>query len=267
MAKSRKVDLMERGQLDHIIHEQGLGQLGFTQTGGPISGLTGVDYFVYGTITSFGQNVEGTAISGDSGIGSLFGGAASEILSEGISTTQTEVRMGVDLKVSEVATGRILIADSLTQTVKTGSKLNFGGLRQVDVSGDPFSDVQRVLAARIAEEIVTTLIPIKVIKVQSDGILILNYGEIFLQPGQQLVAFEVGESFVDPDTGETLGSEEIEIGRVEVTRVEAKFSRGRIVGEPFDATGTHLKKTDSRLKQKSQSQPQKQSNKSFLGEK
>ena len=91
-------------------------------------------------------------------------------------------------------------------------------------------------------------LPIKVIKVQKDGVLILNYGDIFLKPGQQLVAFEVGESFVDPDTGEVLGSEEMEIGRVEITRAEAKFSRAVVVGEQFSAQGTNLRKIKSQPK-------------------
>ncbi|MDE2724174.1 MAG: hypothetical protein OXI59_12435 [Gemmatimonadota bacterium] len=248
ISKTRKMDLMERRRLDVMLTEQTLGQIGYTDTGGAIGGLTGVDYYVYGTITSFGKDVNATVIDGNSGIGGLFGGTANKVLGSGIATAKTQVQMGVDLKVSEVATGKILIADSLTEKLKTGTAFSFGGISQVDTEGDPFSDVQRVLAARIAEEIVTTLIPIKVIKVQKDGVLILNYGDIFLKPGQQLVAFEVGESFVDPDTGEVLGSEEMEIGRVEITRAEAKFSRAVVVGEQFSAQGTNLRKIKSQPK-------------------
>lgn len=263
ITKTRKMDVMERGQLDVIIAEQGLGQFGYTNTGGQIGGLTGVDYYVYGTITSFGQDTKATVIDGNSGIGGLFGGTANKVLGAGIATAQSSVQMGVDLKVTAVATGKILIADSLSTTFKTGSAFTFGGITQVDGGGDPFSDVQRVLSAKIAEAIVTALIPIKVIKVQSDGILILNYGDIFLEPGQQLAAFEVGESFVDPDTGEVLGSEEVEIGKVEVTRTEAKFSRAVIVGEPFNAQGTNLRKIKSQPKKKEK----QKSNTQFWSEK
>ncbi|MDD9999980.1 MAG: hypothetical protein OXQ89_19735, partial [Rhodospirillaceae bacterium] len=72
--------------------------------------------------------------------------------------------------------------------------------------------------------------------------LIVNYGDAILAPGQQLVAFEVGEEFVDPDTGEVLGSEETEIGRVEITRAEARFSRAAIIGDPFNAQGATLRR-------------------------
>ena len=100
------------------------------------------------------------------------------------------------------------------------------GIERSETSADPFSDVQRIVAAKIMEKIVTERFPFKVIQVQADGTLILNYGDVFLAPGDQLALFEVGESFVDPDTGETLGSDETEIGLVEVTRSEPRFSSG-----------------------------------------
>ena len=243
ITKTGKMSVIERGQLDALLNEQALGQMGMTDSGGQIGGLKGVDYYVYGTITNFGQSESGLNVGSGSGVGSLFGGRASQAFGSGVSTASVAVQMGVDLKVSEVATGRIIIADALNATVQTGSAFSIGGIEQVSSSADPFSDVQRSLAASISEAIVTTFIPIKVIQVQGDGTLILNYGNVMLAPGQQLVAFEVGESFVDPDTGEVLGSEETEIGRVEITRAEARFSRGKIVGEAtFNAEGATLRR-------------------------
>ena len=99
-----------------------------------------------------------------------------------------------------------------------------------------------MLAARISEAIVTTRVPIKIVQVQDDGTSILNYGNVMLAPADRLTAFEVGESFVDPDTGEVLGSEEMEIGTVEITRSEPKFSRACIVGKAFDAQRATLKR-------------------------
>jgi len=243
ITKTGKMSVIERGQLDALLNEQALGTMGMTDSGGQIGGLKGVDYYVYGTITNFGQAQSGLEVGSDSGVGSLFGGRASQAFGSGVSTQNVSVQMGVDLKVSEVATGRIIIADALNATVQTGQAFSVGGIEQASASADPFSDVQRALAASISEAIVTTFIPIKVIQVQADGTLILNYGNVMLAPGQQLIAFEVGESFVDPDTGEVLGSEETEIGRVEITRAEARFSRAKIVGETtFNAEGATLRR-------------------------
>lgn len=244
IAKTGKMDVMERGQLDTIIAEQGLGEMGLTTSGGQVGGLTGVDYFVYGTITKFGAKESGMNISTDSGVGSLFGGKAKQAAGSGVSKGSVQTEMGVDLKVTDVSTGQIVIADHMEDSVREGSSFAVGGIQRAEASADPFADVQRKVAARISEAIVTTRIPIKVIQVQGDGTLILNYGNVFFTAGDQLAAFEVGESFVDPDTGETLGFEETEVGRVEITRSEPKFSRARVVGEPFQVVaGMTLKRS------------------------
>lgn len=125
--------------------------------------------------------------------------------------------------------GRIVLADNVEAEVQQGSAFSVGGIESTNASADPFADAQRVVAAKIAETIVTSRIPIKVIQVQGDGTLILNYGNVFFKPGDQLALFEVGESFVDPDTGEVLGAEETEIGRAEITRAEPRFSRARMM--------------------------------------
>lgn len=244
ISKTGKMDVMERGQLDTIIAEQGLGEMGLTTSGGRVGGLTGVDYFVYGTITKFGARESGTSIGTDTGVGSLFGSRTRQAAGAGVSKGSVETEMGVDLKVTNTSNGQIVMADHVEDSVKAGSSFAVGGIQRAEASADPFADVQRKVAARISEAIVTARIPIKVIQVQGDGTLILNYGNVFFAAGDQLAAFEVGESFVDPDTGEVLGSEETEVGRVEITRSEQKFSRARVVGEPFQvAAGMTLKRS------------------------
>ena len=241
--KSGKMDVMEREQIDAVITEQALGEMGLTTAGGQIGGLTGVDYYVYGTITRFGASASGFEVSGGSGIGRLANRRSRGLLGSGVSKSSVETEMGVDLKVTDVATGHIVIADAVSSSVQQGSSFSIGGIRRGEVSGDPFADVQEIVAARIAEAIVTSRIPIKVIQVQSDGTLILNYGEVFFAPGDRLAAFSVGEAIVDPDTGEVLGAEETPAGMVEITRVEPRFSRAIPVGDgSLIGQGTTLKR-------------------------
>ncbi len=72
-------------------------------------------------------------------------------------------------------------------------------------TADPFAEVQRIVARKISEKIVTSKFPIKVINVQSDGNLIINYGDVFFKQGDKLSLFKTtGEAFVDPDTGEII---------------------------------------------------------------
>ncbi|MCY3927209.1 MAG: hypothetical protein OXG81_02905 [Acidobacteria bacterium] len=229
ITKTGKMDVMERMRLDSVLQEQGLSEVGLTTSGGGLGGLTGVDYYVYGTVTRFGAKQSGFSVSGRSGVGGLVNRRARGALGGGVSKSNVETEMGVDLKVTEVASGHIVVADSVSSSVKQGSAISVGGIQKAEASGDPFADVQQVVAAKIAEAIVTSRIPIKVIQVQADGTLILNYGDVFFGPGDRLAAFSVGESFVDPDTGEVLGAEETEIGVIEITRAEPRFSRAKTV--------------------------------------
>jgi len=240
--KTRKMDVMERAQLDAVFAEQGLGQVGLTESGGEVGGLIGLDYLIYGTITKFGTSESGFSVSTGG-----FGSKAKKVFGKGVSTAKVVTEMAVDLKVTDVASGKILISDTAEASVKSGEAFSVGGVQSAKGSGDPFADVQRVVAARIAEVIVTARTPVKVIKVQKDGTLILNYGNIFFKPGDTLAVFEVGEAFEDPDTGEILGAEETELGLVEIIRSQAKFSRAKIVSEEkFDVKkGSTLKRVVS----------------------
>lgn len=220
IAKTGKMDVMERGALDQLLTEQGLTEVGLTTSGGSFGNLTGVDYYVYGTITRFGAKQSGFSLSDGQQ-----GGRGGSL----ISRNRVETEMGVDLKVTDVETGHIVIADSVSSTVKQGGGFSVAGFSKAKDSGDPFADVQSAVAAKIAEAIVTSRIPIKVIQIQDDGTLIVNYGNVFFSGGEQLAAFKVGESFVDPDTGEVLGAEETHVGTIQVTRVEPRFSRAKTI--------------------------------------
>lgn len=229
IVKSGKMDVMERGRMDAVLSEQVLAQQGITDGGGHVGGLVGIDYTIYGTITKFGVTESGLNVSSNKGVGSLLGGTARRGLGGGFRSQRVTTAMGVDLRVTDTRLGRIVLADNVEADVQQGSAFSVGGIESANASADPFADVQRVVAAKIAEAIVTSRIPIKVIQVQGDGTLILNYGNVFFKQGDQLALFEVGESFVDPDTGEVLGAEETEIGRAEISRAEARFSRARMM--------------------------------------
>ena len=240
--KTGKMDVMERSQVDKVLTEQGLGEMGLTDSGGTMGGLKGIDYMVYGTITRFGSQEKNISISTSQGIGRALGSR-----SGGLSSSKRSISMGIDLKLTDVSTGQIRLADEVSATIQEGSAFSVGGVSSSGGSADPFADVQRIVAAKIAEAVVTTKFPFKVIAVQSDGTLVLNYGNVFLKSGDVLAAFSVGESFVDPDTGEVLGSEQTEIGSIQITSSETRLSRATIVsGDPdLFQTGTQLKRSQT----------------------
>ena len=250
IVKTRRMTVMERTRMNTLLQEQVISESGLVEDGPNLGGLQGVDYIVYGSITKFGQSTSGLQISSDRGVGSLLGRRARQAADGGLSTGKTAVEMEVDLKITDAQTSEIVIADYVGATVQTGQAFSIGGITSGGSSADPFADVQRVVAAKIAEAVVTSKFPVKVARVQGDGTIILNYGNVFFAPEDQLIAFEVGEEFVDPDTGIVLGAEETEIGRIEIVSSDTNISRARVFGEPFNiSVGSVVKRAKEKLQE------------------
>lgn len=84
------------------------------------------------------------------------------------------------------------------------------------------------LSLKITNAAVGYIFPILVMQVRGDDIFI-NRGEgagINLNEEYQL--FSVGEELIDPETKESLGSEEIYLGPVKIVRINPKFSIARV---------------------------------------
>jgi len=73
------------------------------------------------------------------------------------------------------------------------------------------------------------LFPLKIIKITGDKVYINRGAGVSFKVGDILTVMAQGEGLVDPDTGESLGSAEEEVGRVEVATVQKKFSTAKIV--------------------------------------
>ena len=102
------------------------------------------------------------------------------------------------------------------------------GLALGGEEADPLGEVQRLTANAVASLLAMEIFPIKVINV-SKGQAYVNYGPPSVEKGMYLQIIELGEGFMDPDTGEMLGQDETYIGAVKITDVKSKFSIGTII--------------------------------------
>ncbi len=62
-----------------------------------------------------------------------------------------------------------------------------------------------------------------------------------MSTGATYTVYGVGEELIDPTTGLSLGKEESKIGRIEVTSVEEKFSKAKILEGSGFKTGDVVK--------------------------
>ena len=72
------------------------------------------------------------------------------------------------------------------------------------------------------------IFPIKVINV-SKGQAYVNYGPPSVNKGNVFKVVELGEGFMDPDTGEMLGQDETYMGAIEIVDAKSKYSIGNII--------------------------------------
>ncbi len=209
ISQTNKFELMERSRMDDLLGEQALSAGGLTQGSGQIGGLSGVDYLVYGSITKLGTKSDAVAIGGLAG-----GGQKAE--------------MSVDIRIVDTSTGSIRISKTVQKQASSGSAFAMEGFAVGGEEADPLGEVQRLTANAVASLIAMDIFPIKVINV-SKGQAYVNYGPPSVDKGMYLQIIELGEGFMDPDTGEMLGQDETYIGAVKITDVKSKFSIGTIL--------------------------------------
>lgn len=226
LVKTNKFRIIERSRLAEILKEKGLGAAGVSNSGASISGIEGVDYLIYGSITKLGKAGSATSIGG----GVAFGG--------------NSVEMAVDLRVIDAHTGEILKADAVSEQTTAGSAFKGLGFSSGKSTADPLADVERLTAKSITALITTTIYPIKVIAKQADGTYVVNYGDSVLSDGDLLRVMKVGESFKDPDTGKVLGAEETEVGVLRVKETSAAFSKTSLVSGEV-AVGNQAKRVST----------------------
>lgn len=105
---------------------------------------------------------------------------------------------------------------------------NFGGSFIANGVGSPSRAVLdktfETVAGQLANQLSDTVFPITVLRVQGKKLFINRGNDSGLKVGEKFVVFEPGEELVDPQTGESLGSAETEVGECTVSRINPKFS-------------------------------------------
>lgn len=232
LAEVGKFKLIERSRLDQILQEKALGQAHVTNSGeSPTNAsIQGVDYLIYGTITKLGKQVQGTAIN-TSPVTRFAGrfGAFAGVAGGGVALRSAKVAMAVDLRITDAHTGEIRYAGTVEEQADAGGAVHVGAFATANSAGDPLADVQRLTAKAITALITTAIYPIKVIAQQPDRTLVLNYGAAVLTVGDTLKAYQLGQTFRDPDTGQVLGEARQEVGAVQVIQVNPGYSVARLL--------------------------------------
>ena len=149
------------------------------------------------------------------------------------------VRMSAVGKIYDVTSGRLLESANFQLSEKTGTKIQTGTSRDGARADELITGMSRDMAHQIANRVSEVIFPAKIIAL-TNGVVTINRGDgTGIDRGQVWTVYAVGPELVDPDTGESLGSEEIPVGEVEVINVTPKFSQARVT-EDYGVDKLHI---------------------------
>ncbi len=206
LARTGKFKLMERARLKTLLEERGLSVQGIADGTASLGGFSGVDYLVYGNV------VDATfAIRRNFGSKSCLATAELSVRTVDVNTGEIRASESVDFTAEVASVPTILKTE---RTPQNPCSLVTPGMLERHC---------RDAGVEIAAKITTALFPMKIVRVNR-GNLFLNYGSPALTSGDYLKVVKLGEGFVDPDTGETLGAEEEDLAFLAVKDVRSKYS-------------------------------------------
>jgi TolB-like protein len=214
LVNTHKFDVVERERVDQLIGEMQMSESGLMDPARAAqAGHTlGADYFLMGEISVFTLTT-----------------TVRQVPNTSRWNRQEDLRLILDMRIVDTRTSRIVAAEK-GESAMHGSQM-FRERPSVDAPVDPKSldDIQRDVIEKVVLKVVDAIYPVRIIAVNQDGVAV-NRGEGGgLSVGDTLDTYAEGEQMVDPDTGEVLGSEETKTGRVRITQVLAKFSKGQVL--------------------------------------
>ncbi len=214
---TRKFEIIARSDLDAVFQDQAFQQSGNVDLSDPRTAqqfkVKGTQYLVVTTITDFQDIKEFAAFEG--------------LEEKGVRRT---LRYTASVKLWSVEKGSLLEAANITLNKRMSREIK----EYIKSESGEFTDalIQEIaneLGDRVTNRVVDVLYPAKLIA-RTDKQVTVNRGDgTGIARGQVWDVYALGEALIDPDTGESLGSEEVKVGRIRITDVLPMFSKGEVV--------------------------------------
>lgn len=230
MIESDRFRVFERAEIDSVLDEQDLGASGRVtqQSAAKVGQMLGVDFLIQPVVNAYEPEFKkkGGGLGGITR--GLFGGAKAG---------KSESMVQMTFRLIDAETGEVV--DSALVEVQVG-KVTFGvagvGWGGSGAAGGAFESMSKtpignaVIAAvncgvyEMIKEIGNRPASGAIVKVGDDGEIIISLNENAVAVGDTVEVWAKGEELIDPETGESLGSDDEKVGTLTVTRVAEKFS-------------------------------------------
>ncbi len=233
LVKTGRFRVIERQQLDKILAEQNLGDTARVDasTAARIGKVLGVQLVVIGGVSEFGISEKGGKIpqvgkwKWGRGVGGKLVTGKSSLNARLVDTTTAEILGAYE------ASGSHKFGSAEFAGAKAGTKWDSGMASKV--LAEAVEDLARSIAKGANDLSPSTTrggLEAKIAKVGS-GTVYLNIGSASgVKAGDRFEIRAMGEAIIDPDTGESLGGVESDVGVVEITKViNERLSEARVV--------------------------------------
>jgi curli biogenesis system outer membrane secretion channel CsgG len=217
--QSNKFEIIAHSDLGAILKEQSVpaGAIKDPEDLKALPGkIKGLDYLVLSAITDFKGQKSGQVV---------------EDLNMRVDVRV--VQANLILKIYNTTTGALVQAVNIpvSLTDKGTSRIPSQGYSNGAPDDSLIEAAVDQLAAQSVIHVVDIIYPAKVVAV-TDTQITINRGQgSGIAPNQVWEVFALGNEMIDPDTGTSLGHEEVKIGEIQITSVLPEFSEARAIGE------------------------------------
>lgn len=132
----------------------------------------------------------------------------------------------ITLRLLNAATGEVVMSDSFDHRLASADPSTMP--RVID-GANMAAEMMNSLSGQIGGAVVSEIFPVTVVSLMGDQVVLSQGGES-LQAGQRWQAVYLGEELEDPQTGRSLGRNEVPVGTVRIDRVSAQTSYGTLEG-------------------------------------
>ncbi len=197
LIKTRRFEMVERSRVNEALQEMGLGEAGVVDPADcqKFGSLLKADLILFGSITQASLDDKAVSV-------------------EGLTTATRVMRLAVDMRIIDAATGEIKTAETIERTKTAAKSVQVSGaISTVNASSGLVGDVMRDVANEVVNKLVQSVYPIKITLVTEDGKVKLDAGEQMVQNNQ---IYDVMDA--DGFSG----------GKIRITGVFSKYSTAQI---------------------------------------
>jgi len=211
---SRKFDIVGRSDLKDIMKEQELGASGNVdaKSAAQQGKLTGAKYLLVTTVDDFEDSTEKMEFKTLNQVG-----------------LKRKIRIGAVAKIYDSTTGKLLESANI-RTDKKDDRADASALKKdAELTDELLREAVKETAEKVANRVSDVVYPVRVL-VKRDKQITINRGDTGgVVVGQIWGVFAQGEELIDPDTKESLGKEEVQVGKARITAVNPKTSTAEIL--------------------------------------